>query len=159
MPDGRKKIFLTKLTDVASADKEGIGTLRREGDDVYIYLKGVATMLTGKVVTVSSDGAYTTALLTRTLGGKPRRLAIAMAAILASKWGWFQIMGTAAIWAGASCPHNEQLYTHDGVPGSVDNDASSEHAIHGMVLGATVGGATAVVAAQISHPWTAPIFD
>jgi hypothetical protein len=159
MPSGRKKIFLTKLTDVASSDKEGIGTLRREGDDVYIYMKGVATMLTGKVVTVSSDGAYTTALLTRTLGGAPARLAVAMAAILASKWGWFQIVGTASVWAGASCPNDVQLYTHDGKPGSVDNDSSSEHAIHGMVLGATVGGAEAAVSAQISHPWSAPTFD
>jgi hypothetical protein len=159
MPYGRKKIFLTKLTDIASADKEGIGTLRREGDDVYIYLKGVASTVVGMVVTVETDGTYVTALITRALAAVPRRLAIAMAAITASKWGWYQIVGTASIWGGASCPHNEQLYTHDGVDGSVDNDSSSEHAIHAMVLGATVGGATALVSGQISHPWTAPTFD
>lgn len=39
MPNGLKRVFLTALTDVDSTDKEGVGTLRFEGNKVYKYVK------------------------------------------------------------------------------------------------------------------------
>jgi hypothetical protein len=163
MPSGRKKVFLTKLTDILSSDVEGVGTHRREGEDEYIFCLGVSGVELGSVVTLTSTGTYATALLTRALGAVPRRLAVAMAVIAASKYGWFQIAGyNGAILANASCVHNVQLYTDTGgdARGFIDDTSTSEHAIHGIVLGATVPATSpATAVGMLSHPWTAPTFD
>ena len=163
MPSGRKKVFLTKLTDVSTSDKEGVGTIRREGDKVYIYCKGVASTTDGAVVVVSVDGNYTTALLTRALGQYPCKLAVAKAAIVASRWGWYQIAGYCdAILAGAACAADRQLYTDtdQDSTGGVDDTGTSEHAIHGMMLGAAVPASSpATAVGYLDYPWTAPTFD
>lgn len=39
MTQGIKKIFATKLTEVATTDKEGVGTIRFEGNKVYKWVK------------------------------------------------------------------------------------------------------------------------
>jgi len=39
MPAGFKRVYLTPLTAVDTADKEGVGTLRFEGNKVYKYVK------------------------------------------------------------------------------------------------------------------------
>jgi hypothetical protein len=161
MPSGRKKVFLTKLTDVLSSDVEGVGTHRREGEDEYVFCSGVGSTIVGSVVVLNSAGTYATELITRTLGAKPRRLAVAMAAIEVSKFGWYQIAGySAAIYAVQSCVHNAQLYTDTSNAGGVDDTSTSEHAIHGMVLGATVPATSpATAVGMLSHPWSAPTFD
>ena len=38
MPSGQKKTFLTKLTDVYTTDKEGVGTIRFEGNKIYKWV-------------------------------------------------------------------------------------------------------------------------
>jgi hypothetical protein len=163
MAEGRKKIFQGKLTDIHSSDLEGIGTIRKEADKEYVYCKGVASVTAGCVVTISTDGNYTTALLTRALGAVPRKLGVAAAAIVASKYGWFQVKGyCGAILAGAACAADTQLYTDTGqdATGGVDDTSTSEHAIHGMVLGAAVPSSSpATAVGYLDYPWTAPTFD
>jgi len=39
MTQGIKKVFVTPLTAVDSTDKEGVGTLRFEGDKIYKYVQ------------------------------------------------------------------------------------------------------------------------
>lgn len=39
MPLGQKRVFLTQLDSVSTTDKEGVGTLRREGNKTYKYVK------------------------------------------------------------------------------------------------------------------------
>lgn len=46
MASGAKKIFLTKLTDINSTDKEGVGCLRWEGNKCYKYVKFLNTTAT-----------------------------------------------------------------------------------------------------------------
>jgi hypothetical protein len=161
MPSGRKKVFLTKLTDILSSDVEGVGTHRREGEDEYIFCSGVGSTILGSVVVINSAGTYATELITRTLAAKPRRLAVAMAAIEVSKFGWYQIAGySGAIMAVQSCVHNAQLYCDTSNAGMVDDTSTSEHAIHGLVLGATVPATSpATAVGMLSHPWSAPTFD
>lgn len=73
MPSGIKKVFITPLTDNSSTDKEGVGTIRFEGNKVYKYVKvlnisatvagavgdmvsyGLALMASSTVVTDSTD--------------------------------------------------------------------------------------------------------
>ena len=38
MPSGRKKVFVTKLTDTSTTDDEGVGVIRREGNKEYQWV-------------------------------------------------------------------------------------------------------------------------
>lgn len=156
---GIKKVFQTKLTDIALSDKEGVGTVRHEGDDEYIWLKGVVETIVGSVVIILSG--YTTVILTTALGAAPARLAVALSLCVADRWGWYQIRGVGAVYCTASCAKDVQLYTDTALDttGGVDDTSTSEHAIHGMLLNDTCGGAAAVTACRMVHPWTAPTFD
>ena len=160
MPYGQKKVFLTKLTDISSSDKEGIGTVRIEGDNEYVYCKGIGNTVLGSLVTIDED--YVTASLTRALGAIPRRLGLALAAVIASKWGWYQRKGVGSVYATASCAADVQLYTDTGLDssgGGVDDTSTSEHAIHALLLTAACGSAAAATACIMDYPWTAPTFD
>ncbi len=56
MVDGAKKIFQTKLTDTSTTDKEGVGTLRWEGNKCYkwiLYNNGA-----GSVASVAGGVGY-----------------------------------------------------------------------------------------------------
>ena len=138
MPKGRKKIFQTKLTDVLTSDKEGVGTIRKEGDDEYIFLKGVASVAAGSVVVFKED--YTTALLTKALTDIPQRVAVAKAAIVASRWGWFAIRGLHSAAVLASCGADVALYS-SGTAGSLDDDSSTQNKVLGIYAGTGVSSA------------------
>ena len=140
MPAGRKKIFLTGLLDVATSDKENVGTLRREGPNEYVWCKGVASTVRGSAVQYDED--YTTALLTTTTGVIPNPIAFALAATVASRWGWYQVRGDdTPMSLAASCPKDVKLYT-TATGGVLDNtSAASTVAITGVVADTTVTGA------------------
>lgn len=147
---GLKRVFQTKLTDIASSDLEGVGERRIEGDDEYIWMKGVAVTIAGSIV--QFDGDYATTLLTTTTATNYiRRLAIAKAAIVANKYGWYQIRGVGSVYAGAGCVAEVPLYTH--ATGGMVDDAATKH-IYGLVLTATVGVAAAVTECIIFHPYS-----
>ncbi len=63
-----------------------------EAGSVFIYLQGIASVITGNWVTyrVTSTSA---AVTKRAVAGDQGTLAIAMAAIVAAKFGWFQLAG------------------------------------------------------------------
>lgn len=141
MPSGAKKIFQGKLTDIHSSDKEGVGTVRLEGDNEYIYCKGVASTVRGSAVVIDED--YATALLTSTNGAKPNRVGFACAALVASKYGWYQVRGVnVPMSLAASCAKDVALYTT--ATGGVLDDASSTVIVHGVVAD------TAVTTAAVS---------
>jgi hypothetical protein len=159
MPSGRKKVFQTKLTDIVTSDLEGIGTIRQEGDKEYIWCGGVASTVAGDVVVIDSDGTYDIQLITTTLGAVPRKVGVAIGALVASRWGWVQVKGyCAAIKGAASCAADVQLYTDTSTAAGVDDTAASEHPIHGMVL-ATALTSAGTTDGYLDYPWTAPTFD
>lgn len=71
------------------------------GDGEFVYLKGVASTVVGSVVTY--DGAstgtptYQTALVAINAANLGQPVAIAMAATVASQFGWYQIAGNAVV--------------------------------------------------------------
>jgi hypothetical protein len=82
-----------------------LGTVIRARDSVYgegefIYLKGVASTVTGSVVTwggaTTGTPNYQTALAAAT-GNQARPLAVAMGPNLATGFGWYQIGGAAVV--------------------------------------------------------------
>lgn len=76
---------------VHSAKRFKLGTRRRVDDKEFIYLQGVASTVVGSWVTIAAS--FTTALAVADAQGA---LAVAMAATVASTYGWYQIYGNAS---------------------------------------------------------------
>jgi hypothetical protein len=157
MPLGVKKTFITPLTVVADSDLEVVGTVRREGDDEYLWCLGIASCAIGSVVTISE--AYALALVTTALGAVPRRIGVAMSANVAAKFGWVQIRGVGSILGVALAAANVDLFTDTSNAGHVDDTAASEHSIADLVITTTVGGSNALAPCLMNHPWSRPLTD
>lgn len=118
----------------------------------YIYLKGVASTAVGSWVALDNDDTdFTTALLTEAIGVKGVIVAVAIAAVIADKYGWFQIGGKVE---AASKINNaadaKQYCTTTG--GSLDDAGTTP--VHGVRLidtAAAAGNVTYI----INNPHTA----
>jgi hypothetical protein len=102
-------------SDVHNEQKFGLGKTVRQNGKEFIYLKGVASCAEGSWVTF--DEAYQSALLVANGKG---RVGIAGSAVVANKFGWFQIYGKAvgnvlALFADNGIPFATST------PGSVDD--------------------------------------
>lgn len=156
-PVGMKRVFVTPLDTVDDSAKEVVGTIRREGDSEYIYLKGVASVIKGMFVVVPDDQNYANevALVTTALGAVPRRLGVARAAIVANKFGWFQIRGTCPeMYVAANCAANVALYTVTATPGALNSVATAENAVYRAWITTTNGGVAAVQPGYLFYPHT-----
>jgi hypothetical protein len=151
MPVGRKKVFLTKLTDVSTSDKDGVGTFRREGPNEYFYCKGVASVAAGTPVTIDESYAVTV-LATGTTPPYGHRVAIAQAAVVASNWGWFQVAGqySSAVVA-ASAAADGIVYNSKSTAGTLSTTSSGNLLINGIVL--TAAESSSVAPVTLIHPW------
>lgn len=94
---GSTQIGLPTIGDISTTAKVKLGTIAKFvdpdlGEGEFIYLKGVANTVAGNIV--NYDDSFQTALNTTGLA-TPRPLAVAMAAIVADRYGWFQISGIA----------------------------------------------------------------
>lgn len=91
-------ILGVNFTQVDTTKQFALGTIVTGRDSTYgigefIYLQGIASTVVGSVVVYDTD-QYITALAP-VGGNKPRPVAFAMAAVLASQYGWYQIAGRA----------------------------------------------------------------
>lgn len=150
MPLGVKRTFQSNLTDVYDDDIEVVGTRRTEGDDEYIWCSGVASTIIGAAVTI--DHVYATVLLDDSTGGSSKRIGVAMAAIVAGKFGWYQISGVGTVMAEASSNKNVPLYT-DAVAGVVTSSTDGTR-VDGIFLTAIVGGSDALEGCILMYPHT-----
>lgn len=85
------------LDDISDTAKVPLGTIVRAIDETYgegefIYLKGIGSTVAGSIA--NYDDSFQTALNTTGLA-TPRPLAVAVAACVANKFGWYQIGGLA----------------------------------------------------------------
>lgn len=92
------------ITDVGTTAKVPLGTIVRAVDPTYgsgefIYLRGSASIAAGSLVYYSDNAVADTAKLTTTSGvvDGGSNLAVAMAAVIANTYGWFQIGGKAVV--------------------------------------------------------------
>lgn len=152
MAEGMKRVFQTKLTDVSSSDKEGVGTVRREGDNKYLFCKGVAS--TAKYDVVQINASYATAAVSTTNSSLAVRVGVAQADIVASKYGWYQIAGKGSVAAANSAATNAALYLTNSK--QVDDSSSSNPAIHGIVLTSSASNSSNTAPAFIFNPYTGP---
>ena len=131
-----KELFGTLLTDIDSAVQEDVGALRADEDgNIYIYLKGIASIVAGDVVTYKILSA-TDATIVRATAGTKGPIAVAMAAIVADKFGWFQIVGfnaaVKAISAGDAAAGGRVFLT--STAGSIDDVQVFGDEIQGMIF-------------------------
>jgi hypothetical protein len=95
--DGR--IGAQPIADTSSTKNHPLGTIVRAVDPTYgegefIYLQGIGSTVVGSIV--NYDANWVTALHSTALD-KPRPLAVAMSANVASQYGWYQIAGQAVV--------------------------------------------------------------
>lgn len=80
------EVHTTRLNDIGALATDGVG-------NVYTYLPGVASTVAGSWVTINPAAGVAgmlSVLLTKTAVGP---VAIATAAIVASRWGWYLVKG------------------------------------------------------------------
>jgi hypothetical protein len=118
----------------------------KDGNE-YVYMLGVASTLAGSWVTFDEAGA--TALLVANAKGP---VAVAMAAIVAAKYGWYLRAGTCSALLAANCADNALIgrETTDGYAG--DGRAAGDEIYNAISRGATAGAA-ALATVQIHYPF------
>lgn len=109
------------IGSVDTTAKVPVGTILRATDPTYgagefIYLAGVASTAVGSWVTYNSDDGSTALLAANAIGP----VAVAMAATVASTYGWYQIQGKAVGKALAGFVDNANVYA-TATAGSVDD--------------------------------------
>lgn len=99
--------FIIRAEDTATTDY-GMGE--------FIYLPGIASVAVGEWVLYSADDWATSLLAANDIGP----VAVAMAAIVANEFGWFQISGKAVGLALSGFADNADVYS-TSTAGSVDD--------------------------------------
>lgn len=133
------------LTQVDSSAEYTVGTRTQDNaGNEYIYCLGVAS--TAEHSWVSFDEAYVTTLLAANAQG---RVGIAMAAILADKYGWYQIYGSGTGKVLASFADNGKVFC-TATPGSVDDaDVGGDFVVGAIGRSAVSGG---VATMELNYP-------
>lgn len=147
---GYTKVFDGDTDAVDSYENNPVGTraFDKNGNE-YIYLKGVADTEAGSWVTFDEDGA-TTLSDENALG----RVAIAMAAITADKYGWYQIYGknTIALIGGTDAvDDNSELYL-TASPGRVDDADVAGDLIKGAISRSAPDAAGSPLTVELNYP-------
>jgi hypothetical protein len=149
MAEGMKRVFQTKITDVSTTDKEGVGTVRREGDNKYLYCKGLAGTAQYDIMVINAD--YTTAAPAAATANT-YRVGVAQAAIVADHYGWYQIMGHGTIAGASDLAANAPLYLNASKQATAT--AGTNPRLHGIVV---TNASTKT--AFILNPYTAEDLD
>ena len=121
------------------------------GMGTFIYLKGIASTVVGSLVDYDQF-LGTTALAPATTGVGP--VAVAMSANVASQWGWYQIVGAAAVKAPNAMTVGADVFMLAATPGSVDDAAVAGEQILGAKVSTTTGTPSSGLAIiQIQRPF------
>lgn len=138
---------MAAFTDAVHSTKRfKLGTTRIVNGNEFIYLQGVASTAVGSWVTFTSAGV-TTLLVAAGKG----RVGVAMAATVASTFGWYQIRGLASGLALASFASGAKVWA-TATPGSVDDADVATDLIAGAIGRSTIVGAGLAVF-DLSYPF------
>src|SRR6266404_7694882 len=86
------------LTDVDTSQRNTLGTRTQDdGSGEYIYMPGVASLAAGDWVMYSLATFVPTRLLNDAGSATAGLVAVAMGAILAANFGWFQVFGVVLV--------------------------------------------------------------
>lgn len=134
---GMKRVFSTGLADNSASDKEGVGTLRREGSKTYKYVKftGANAVAAGDVVCYADAVDNTTVDKANAAVGAG--VAVAAAASGAASYGWIQtggIVTLGAAIAGAAPAAGNMVTTTGATAGQVTKIAAVTDCIFGVIV-------------------------
>ena len=138
------------LTDIDTSQRNMLGQISRDDlGNEYIYLKGVASAVAGSWVMY--DEAFLPVLLTTgiTLSGP---VAVALAAVVATNFGWFAIRHNFVfgLCVSDTMADDSPVYA-SSTAGSVDDDTAAGETVYGAwnrTLGTTTSSNF-----QIMHPF------
>jgi hypothetical protein len=144
----RASTFNGNTDSIDDTKQNALGTIAIDKDNnEYIYLQGVSGVAAGYAV--SYDEAYLASLIAID-GSNKGAVAVAMAAVVANKFGWFLRGGTGNIYADTDVADNALVYSAD-TAGQVNDDSGSEVQIKGAVFRAARTGA-GLVAVELRNP-------
>lgn len=136
------------LTDVDTTARNIVGARRfDDANNEYVYLKGVASTVLGSWV--AFDELYLTTLLAANGLG---RVAIAMAATVASTWGWYGIYGAFSGLCLVSYADNAKVWA-TSTAGSVDDADVAVDLITGAVGRSARNATTGLALFELNYPF------
>ena len=142
------------IGSVDTSAKVPVGTIVRATDPTYgagefIYLKGVASTAVGSWVTYNMDDGSTDLLAANAMGP----VAVAMAATVASTWGWYQISGKAVGKALTGYVDNANVYA-TATAGSIDDAVVAGDRVKNAKGASAVDTPSSGLAEfEIARPW------
>ena len=116
LPQAIADISTTALMPLGTRCKAYDTASTAYGEGEFIYLKGVASTVLGSVITYSQDDNSTALLAANAIDP----VAIAMAANVASSYGWYQIFGKGVAKVLAGFADNANCYA-TATAGSIDD--------------------------------------
>lgn len=149
---GHPHLMPGALTVVDSSATFALGTQVSDSNGTYAYLKGIASTAIGSVVVY--DEAGQTALAVANDVGP---IAVAMAATVANKYGWYLIEGSGSALTDNTVVDNTDVYL-TATPGAVDDAVVAGDRIHGALFRAARTGA-GLVSIQLFSPMVDNIAD
>lgn len=144
---GYPTTYEADTTTVDTAKKHQLGTRAFDKDgNEYIYLQGVASTAAGSWVTF--DEAHLTTLAVANAKG---RVAIAMAAIVASSYGWYQIYGNNTIGKAATAFADNGVVYLTSTAGTIDDADVAGDLVKGAMGRSAVSGGVATF--ELNYPF------
>ena len=134
-----------QMGTTAKAVYDSSGSITYHGE--FTYQTGVASCATGSWVSINPDND-TVALLA---DGHVGAVAVAVSAVTASKYGWFQRTGKGLGLLAASVADNAALYA-TGTAGTAGATASSLSEITGARAAAASGSSAANTDVELDYP-------
>lgn len=141
--------------DVHSSQLNTLGQRAVDTDgNEYIYLKGVASTAIGSWVNYDGSTDFSTALLdTDVAGTQLGRLAVATAATVADKYGWYQIYGAASALSLTGATDTKNAFA-TSTAGSVDDSgAGAEVLVFGAFYTGAVNETTFLASFALNYPF------
>lgn len=147
------RLGLPGITSVNDSAVVPVGTICRAEDrdgtygaGEFIFLEGVASTDAGKIVTYDA-ATFQTALASIAVGvGRP--VAVAMAAVVADKYGWYQISGVAAVDKASATSFAAAAAL--GATSGLAVAAATTLRLAGAVVQAAAVGSSAVVSVNVA---------
>lgn len=135
------------LTEVFTEEVQPLGTTYRDSKgNEYIFLKGVADTTANSWVVF--DENHVTALLSANAKG---RVGIAMAAIVADRYGWYQIYGKGTGKVLTGFADNGLVYA-TATAGSVDDAVVAGDIVVGAIGRSAISSGVATM--ELSYPFS-----
>lgn len=138
----------TSIVDTTAKYPLGSRAYDKSGNE-YIYLKGIGSTVAGSWVSFDENGA--TALLAANAVGP---VAIAMAAIVANTYGWYQIFGVNTIASTDTVAADKSLFI-DGTNGRADDAVVTGDLIVGAA--SQTADTSNVATVRLHHPFVTDV--